>query len=89
MKKKLLTLLRRIFGWGMLLALAAGALCFLGYVLAFLIGGQTAALICRCIYERIIPALVYGVNALVLLGVVAMYLAGEKALTVETQSDEP
>lgn len=79
--KKTSDVLKVIFGYGIMLCLFTGALTFLGYVAALIIGGETAAAICTFIYKGIFPVIVYSSTCLVLLGLVAMYLAGEFALT--------
>ena len=79
--KKLSNVLKTVFGWGIMLCLFAGGLTFFGYVAALIIGGDTATTICTFIYKTIIPYIIYGSTCLVLLGLVAMYLAGEFALT--------
>lgn len=58
-----------------------GGLTFFGYVIALIIGGETAAAICHFLYKGIIPVIVYATSILVLFGLLSMYLAGEKALT--------
>ena len=64
-----------------MMVLFAGGLTFFGYVAALIIGGNAAALICAFIYKDIIPVIIYTSVILVLLGMVAMYLGGEVALT--------
>lgn len=81
--KKLSNVLKTIFGYGIMIALFAGGLTFFGYVIAIIIGGDTATAICRVIYNNIIPVIIYLSVAMVLLGLVAMYLSGETALTPE------
>lgn len=81
--KKLSDVLKTIFGYGIMISLFAGGLTFFGYVAALFIGGNVAATICAVIYKNILPAIVYLAVIMVLLGLVAMYLAGEKALTPE------
>ncbi len=81
--KKLSDILKIIFGYGIMITLFAGGLTFFGYVAALIIGGDTAAAICTFIYKQIIPVIIYVSVIMVLLGLVAMYLAGEKALTPE------
>ena len=81
--KKLSDLLKAIFGYGIMITLFAGGLTFFGYVVALFIGGDVAAAICSVIYNGIIPIIIYLAVIMVLLGLVAMYLAGEKALTPE------
>ena len=79
--KKIASVLRVIFGYGIMVCLFAGGLTFFGYVAALIIGGDTAATICEVIYKDIIPIIIKTSTILVLLGLVTMYLNGEKALT--------
>ncbi len=81
--KKLSNILKMIFGYGVMIALFVGGLTFFGYVAALIIGGNVATAICTFIYKNIVPAIIYLAVIMVLLGLVAMYLAGEKALTPE------
>ena len=86
MKKKLekiANVLNIIFGYGIMLALFLGGLSFFGYLAALIIGGDTAAAICTFIYKKAYPVLVYASSVLILLGLVVMYLRGEKALASE------
>ena len=79
--KKISNVLKMIFGYGIMLCLMVGGLTFFGYVVALIIGGNTAAAICEFLYKTVIPYVIYASTILVLLGLVAMYLAGETALT--------
>ena len=79
--KKLSNILKTIFGYGIMISLFAGGLTFFGYIVAFIIGGTAATAICTVIYKYIIPIIIYLSVSMVLLGLVAMYLAGEIALT--------
>ncbi len=81
--KKTSNILKKIFGYGILCCLFVGALTFFGYVIAVIVGGETAETICTIIYKGIFPVLIYCSSILVLVGLVAMYLAGEVALTVK------
>ena len=81
--KKLSDILKMIFGYGSMITLFAGGLTFFGYVAALIIGGDAATAICTVIYKNIIPVIIYTSVILVLLGLVAMYLAGDNALTPE------
>jgi len=75
--------LRTIFGYGVMVSLFAGGLTFFGYVAALIIGGDAAAAICTFLYKQIVPVIIYLAVIMVLLGLVAMYLKGETALTPE------
>ncbi len=81
--KKISKVLKTIFGYGIAVILFAGSLIFLGYLIALLIGGETATAICTILYKSFIPVLIKGSTCLILLGLLSMYLAGEKALIPE------
>ena len=78
--KKISDVCKLIFGYGVMITLFAGGATFFGYIAALIIGGDTAALICDVIYKKIFPVIIYATTALVLFGVLSMYLAGEKSL---------
>lgn len=80
--KKVSNALKIIFGYGIMISLFAGGFTFFGYLAAVVIGGETATAICVFIYEKIIPIIIYLSTSMVLVGLVAMYLGGEMALTV-------
>lgn len=81
MCKKLSNVLKTIFGYGIMICLFSGGLTFFGYLAALVIGGETATAICMFIYNTIIPYIIYASTSLVILGLAAMYLGGEMALT--------
>lgn len=88
--------LKIVYGYGIMICLFAGGLTFFGYVAALIIGGDTAAGICEFIYNTIFPYIIYASTSMVVLGLVAMYLCGEFALSaksdkkklVEPENDE-
>ena len=79
--KKISDVLKTVFGYSVMITLLVGALSFLGYVAAFIIGGEAAAVICDFVYNVILKVTIYASTVTILLGLVAMYLAGEMALT--------
>ena len=79
--KKLSAVLKTIFGYGIMICLFAGGMTFFGYMAALVIGGDIAAVICVFIYKTFIPYIIKASTILVMLGLVAMYLGGELALT--------
>ena len=81
--KKISAVLKIIFGYGIMISLFSGGATFFGYVDALIIGGDVAAQICAVIYNGIIPIIVYLSSVMVLLGLLAMYLGGEMALTAK------
>lgn len=81
--KKISNVLKLIFGYGIEIVLFVGGLTFFGYLAALIIGGETATAMCTWIYKSLVPVIIYASTILILLGLVCMYLAGEKALTPE------
>ncbi len=79
--KKIASVLRTIFGYGIMISLFGGGLTFFGFVAALIIGGDTAAEICAFIKDKIFPVIIYLSTSMVILGLIAMYLNGETALT--------
>ena len=79
--RKVSDVCKLIFGYGIMIVLFAGGLTFFGYIAALLVGGQTGAAICAWIFNQFIPVIIYASTVLILFGLLAMYLAGEKALT--------
>ena len=79
--KKISDVCKLIFGYGIMIVLFAGGLTFFGYLIALVIGGETATAICTWIYKSFIPIIIYASTILILFGLVSMYLAGETALT--------
>ena len=79
--KKFTEICKLIFGYGIMISLFAGGLTFFAYLIALVIGGDTAALICEVTYKQVIPVIVKISTSMILLGLVCMYLSGEKSLT--------
>ena len=87
-REKTANVLAYIYGVGIAVALFGGALSFFGYVAAFIIGGDTASAICHFIYEHLYPVIIYLSSATVLVGLVKMYVAGEKSLVPPTKKKQ-
>ena len=81
--KKISAVLKTIFGYGIMICLFVGGATFFGYAIALIIGGPTATAICEFIYKTIIPYVIKGSTIMVLVGLIAMYLNGEEALTAK------
>jgi len=69
-----------------MIVLFAGGMTFFGYMIALIIGGETATAICTWIYKSFTPVIIYASTILILFGLLTMYLAGEKALTSDKRS---
>lgn len=81
--KKISSIVKIIFGYGIMICLFAGGLTFFGYLAALIIGGPVASAICTVIYKTIFPVIIYISSILVLVGLLVMYLNGEMALTAK------
>ena len=86
--QKAAAFLKTAFGYGIMIGLFAGGLTCFGYIAALCIGGDTAAVICAFISKSFMPWIIRGTTALVLLGLLAMYLSGEQALTVGKKNEK-
>ena len=79
--KKVSAVMKKIFGYGILISLTAGCLVLFGYIVALIAGGESAVLICDFIKNRVLPVLFYYTSVMVLFGLLAMYFGGEAALS--------
>ena len=79
--KKISSVLRIVFGYGIFICVFAGGLTFFGYLVALCVGGNMAQGICDFIYKSFFPVIIKVSTILVILGLVVMYLNGEMALT--------
>ena len=86
--KKISGILKTVFGYGIMICLFLGGFSFFGYVAALFIGGDVAATICEFIYKSFYPVVIKASVILVLLGLVAMYLNGETALTANKKAND-
>lgn len=81
--KKVSKVILTIFAVGVLLALFAGALAFIGYVAALIIGGETADAICTFIKGPFFDWTIRVCSVATGLGLIGMYLTKVKALSVD------
>lgn len=79
-REKLAKVLSYVYAIGIAVSLFAGALSVIGYVVAMIFGGDTAAAICKFIYKDFYPIIIYIASVSILVGLVKMYVAGEKSL---------
>lgn len=84
--KKASAVMKLVFGYGILAALVVTVCMLLGFLTAFAIGGNTAALISEFLYKTVAPILIYATSILVLFGLLAMYFGGEVALSASKNS---
>lgn len=80
--------LDNVYGWGIMLALFLGGLTFFGFLIAFIIGGETAVIIATFIYKSFFPVVIYATNIIVILGLISMYLKRQKSLTINDDCND-
>ena len=81
-------ILLTVFAIGVLLALFAGALSFVGYLVALFVGGEVAADLCAFIYTEYFPWVIRICSISVGFGLVGMYLEKQKALIFSSEKKE-
>ena len=81
-------ILLTVFAVGVLVALFAGALSFVGYLVALVIGGEAATALCAFIYTEYFPWIIRICSISVGFGLVGMYLEKQKALTFANEKKE-
>lgn len=81
--KKISNICLTIFAWGVILTLFAGALTFVGYIVALFIGGETATALCAYIYKTYFPWVIRVCSVAVGMGLLGMYLNKVKALSFD------
>ena len=76
-----LLVLKYAFGGSVAVTLLGGGLTMLSYVVALIVGGDVAAKICEVTYKQVWPVIIMIANITILLGLLSMYIKGEKALS--------
>ena len=79
--RKVSGLLKKIYGYGIMICLLSGGLTFFAFLAAIIIGGEMATAITVFVYKSLFPVIIYTSTVMVMIGLLSMYLAGEKALT--------
>lgn len=81
LREKVLLVLRPLFGCSVAVTLLGGGLTMLCYVVALIVGGDLAAKICDVTYKQVWPVIIKITNITIVLGLIAMYINGDKALS--------
>ena len=90
-RKKLADLLETIFGWGIYLCLIAGGLAFFGFLASILVGGGEGSFseaLAVFLHKQYFPIVIKCAAITIGLGLVAMYLKKEKALSLTSDKKE-
>lgn len=79
--KKIASVLETIIGTLLAVCLFVGAFGFVGYMVAFCMGGETAVLICDWIYKVFYKGLIYISTSATILCFVLLYVKGDAKWT--------
>ncbi len=82
MKDKILRLITRLWAIVSFILLFTGGVTAVGYIAAIIIGGETGADIINFLYKQVFSVLIYINSVFIIVGLIKMELAGEKALTI-------
>ena len=88
MREKITKILNTIFGWGIFLTLIAGGLAFFGFLIALIIGGESATALSVFIHKKYFPIVIRIASATILLGLIAMYFGKIEALSLTADKKE-
>lgn len=80
MKEKIAKVCNTIFSYGMLLALFVAFVLFLGFIVSIFIGEEAAATLTTFLYKTLLPKTYIFAVIVSLVGLIGMYLRGEKAM---------
>lgn len=81
--KEVAKILKKIYGWGIMLSVFLGGFTVFGFIAALIIGGETGFTICEFLYKKVFTFLIYAADIFVLLGLISMYFNGEKSMTMK------
>ena len=86
--KKVADIIKIIYGYGIMICLFLGGATVVGFVVSMIIGGDVATQICTFIYKEFFHYLILFGGVVVLIGLLAMYLSGEKSLSVNKKKKD-
>ena len=80
--KKISDVLLKIFAYGILACLFAGGMSLAGYLIAMVIGGESATALCAWVFKTYLPWIIKASSVFTGIGLLGMYLSGQTALSV-------
>ena len=86
--KKISDIILKIFSVGITLCLFAGGISLVGFVVALIIGGETATAICVFIHKTYFPWVITLTTVFSGLGLLGMYINKVKSLTFVSKESE-
>ena len=88
MKERVISVLKKIFSCVIAICMITARTVFGAFVFALAVGGETADWICTTLKSTVLPIVYYTNAVLAVIGVVAVYLSGERVYTMETGTEK-
>ena len=82
-RQKTISILTSVFYVGLICCLVYGLVLLVGFLAAIVVGGNFAIVLCALMADYFLPILYIIGTVLAMLGIVRMYLAGEKTFIME------
>jgi hypothetical protein len=87
-KNKASEVLNTIFGWGIYCVLIAGGLAFFGFLIALIIGGESATSLAVFIHKQYFPVVIRISSIIIFVGLISMYITNKHALSLVLDKQE-
>ena len=88
MRKKIYTILNRIYGIMMTISFFAGILPLIPFIVAIIIGGDIGANISIFLYKQFYPWVIVSGSIAIIIGLIAMYVGKMEGLSVKKISTD-
>lgn len=83
MREKIYKLLNRIYGVTMFVAFFGGVLPLIPFIIAMIVGGKTGEMISTFLYNSYYPWVIALASIAVVIGLIAMYVSKQSALSTK------
>ena len=88
MRLRLSNICKKVFAIGVVLMLSFALFVALLYIVGLFTGGKTASIINNTVYHVIYPVIFTSGSILMVIGILALYLKGEKRFTFDDGKNE-
>lgn len=88
MRIKIAAFLNKLYGTLMSISFFAGFIPFFPFIFAIIVGGELGETISVFLYKQYYPWVIVAGSAAIILGLISMYLSGEKALSADNNKKE-
>lgn len=84
MKEKLYRILNKVYGITMFAAFFGGVIPLIPFLISIAIGGPTGEALTNFFYQKYYPVIIALASIAVVIGLIAMYVRGEQALSTKS-----